>query len=75
VTSFGTPKEDSSPNVLLRITGCLYVEGLGYNLISVGKLDDKGITSIFRAETVELKIEPKTLIVGRGIRDREDSNL
>jgi hypothetical protein len=51
------------------------VEGLGYNLISVGKLDDKGITSIFRAETVELKIEPKNLIVGRGIRDREDSSL
>jgi hypothetical protein len=45
------------------------VEGLGYNLISVGKLADKGITSIFRAETVELKFEPKTLILGRGIRD------
>jgi hypothetical protein len=44
-------------------------------LISVGKLADKGITSIFRAETVELKIEPKTLILGRGIRDREDSSL
>jgi hypothetical protein len=53
----------------------LSVEELGYNLISVGKLADKGITSIFRAETVELKIEPKTLILGRVIRSREDSSL
>jgi hypothetical protein len=65
------PKQDGSPTVILRIT----VENLGYNLISVGKLADKGTTSIFRAETVELKIEPKTLILGRGVRDREDSSL
>jgi GAG-pre-integrase domain len=51
------------------------VEDLGYNLISVGKLADKGNTSTFRAETVELKIEPKTLILGGGIRNREDSSL
>jgi hypothetical protein len=51
------------------------VEDLGYDLISVGKLANKGITSIFRAETAELKIEPKNLILGRGIRDREDSSL
>jgi hypothetical protein len=44
-------------------------------LISVGKLADKGITSIFRAETVELNIEPKNLIFGKGIRDRKDSSL
>jgi GAG-pre-integrase domain len=69
------PKEDGSPTFILRITGCLYVEDLGYNLISVGKLADKGIASIFGAETVELKIEPKNLILGRGIRDREDSSL
>jgi GAG-pre-integrase domain len=69
------PKEDGSRAVILRITGCLYVENLGYNLISVGKLADKVITSIFRAETVEIKIEPKNIILGRGIRDREDSSL
>jgi hypothetical protein len=69
------PKEDGSPTVILRITGYLYVEDLGYNLISVGKLPDKGITSIFRAETVELKIELKSIILGGGIRDREDSSL
>jgi hypothetical protein len=51
------------------------VEDLGYNLISVGKLANKGFTSIFRTETAELKIEPKNLILGRGIRDREDSSL
>jgi hypothetical protein len=51
------------------------MEDLGYNLISVGKLADKGNTSIFRAETVKLKIEPKNLILGRGIRDREDASL
>jgi hypothetical protein len=51
------------------------VEDFGYNLISVGKLADKGITSIFRAETVELEIEPKNLILGRGIRDSEDWSL
>jgi hypothetical protein len=62
--------EDGSPTVILRITGCLYVEDLGLNIISVGKLADKGISSIFRAETVELKIEPKTFIFGRGIRHR-----
>jgi gag-polypeptide of LTR copia-type len=41
------PEEDGSPTVILRITGCLYVEDLGYNLISIGKLADKGITSNF----------------------------
>jgi hypothetical protein len=65
------------PTVILRITACFYIYmyDLGYNLISVGKLADKGIISIFRAETVELKIEPKNLILGRGIRDRENSRL
>jgi hypothetical protein len=61
------PNEDGSLIVNLRITGCLYVKDLGYNLISVGKLADKGITSIFRAETVELKIEPKNPIFGKKI--------
>jgi GAG-pre-integrase domain len=51
------------------------VEDLGYSLISVGKLADKGLTSIFRAEAVELNIEPKKLILGSGIRDRDDSSL
>jgi hypothetical protein len=51
------------------------VEDRGYNLISIGKLADKGVTSIFRAEAVELKIEPKNLILGRGIRDPEDWSL
>jgi hypothetical protein len=59
------PKEYGSPTVMLRITGCLYVKDLGYHLISVGKLADKGITSIFRAETVELKIEPKNLFLAK----------
>jgi GAG-pre-integrase domain len=44
-------------------------------LISVGKLADNSIASIFRAESVELKIEPKTLILGKGIRDRADWGL
>jgi hypothetical protein len=61
--------------LILRISGCLYVEDLGYNLISVGKLANKGIASIFRAHTVELKTGPKTLILDKGIRDREDSSL
>jgi hypothetical protein len=66
VTSFwNSPKEDDSPTVILRNTGCLYVEDLGYNLISVGKLANKGIASIFRAHTVELKTEPKPLIIGK----------
>jgi hypothetical protein len=53
----------------------LYLEDRGYNLISIGNLADKGVTSIFRAEAVELKIEPKNLIIGRGIRDPKDSSL
>jgi hypothetical protein len=68
------PEEDGSPTVILRITGCLYVKDLGCNLISVGKLADQGNTSILRAETVDLKIEPEILILGTGIRDREDSS-
>jgi hypothetical protein len=51
------------------------LEDLGYNLISVDKLADKDITSIFRAETVELNIYPKTHILGRGIPDHKDSSL
>jgi hypothetical protein len=49
------PNEDGSLTVNLRITGCLYVKDLRYNLISAGKLADKGITSTFRAETVGTK--------------------
>jgi hypothetical protein len=41
------PREDGSPTVILLITGCLYVEDHGYTLISVGKLADEGILSIF----------------------------
>jgi hypothetical protein len=70
-----TEKDDGNPAVILRITGCMYVEDLGYNLIAVGKLADKGITLIFRAETVELKIEAETHILGKRIRDREDASL
>jgi hypothetical protein len=69
------PKEDGSPTVILRITGCLYVEVLEYNLISAGKLAGKGNTSILRAGTVDLDIEPKIFILGTGLRDREDSSL
>jgi hypothetical protein len=69
------PNEGGSLTVNVRTTGCLYVKDLEYNLISVGKLADKGINSIIRADTVELKIEPKTPILGKGIRDREDSSL
>jgi hypothetical protein len=41
----------------------------------VGKLADLGIPSIFRAETVGLEIEQKSIILGKGIRAREDSSL
>jgi GAG-pre-integrase domain len=51
------------------------MEDLVYTLISVDKLAYKGITSIFWAETMEVKIEPKTLILGKGIRDHEDPSL
>jgi hypothetical protein len=69
------PREDGSPTVILRITGCLYVEDLRHHLISVGKFADKDSTSIFRADAVELNIKPKNLILGNGIRNREDSSL
>jgi hypothetical protein len=68
-------KGHGSPAVILSITGCLYVENLGKNFISVKNLADKGFTSIFRAGTVGLTVEPKNLILGRGMRDREDSSL
>jgi hypothetical protein len=35
-----------SPAVVLRITGCIYVDDPQQNFTSVGKLADKGITSI-----------------------------
>jgi hypothetical protein len=55
------PKEDGSPTVILLITGCLYVEDLGYNFISVGKLADKGITSFFGQRRWNLILSRKTL--------------
>jgi hypothetical protein len=57
------PKEDGSPTVILRITGCLYVEHLEYILILVGKLADKGITSIFRQRRWNLRLSRKTLFL------------
>jgi hypothetical protein len=57
------PNEYGSPTVILRITGCLYVEDLGYNLVSVGKLADKGSTTIFGRRRWNLRLSRTSLFL------------
>lgn len=60
-------------NVNIRLTHVLYIPGLGYNLVSVGRLADKGIESLFRSKDVELRHQSSGMIVGYGIRDGDTS--
>ena len=58
----------------IRLHNVLYVPSMAYNLVSIGRLADNGIESLFRREDVLLKLETNNITVGRGIRD-PDSKL
>ena len=55
-------------NVRLTITNCLFAPDLGYNLVSVGRLADKYIRSVFDADNVSLSMM-SGLHVGYGTRE------
>lgn len=54
--------------VNLRITECLLAPDLGYNLVSVGRLADKGIRSTFDVNRMSLSMDSGTF-VGTGVRE------
>ena len=60
-------------NVKLRLIGCIYAPDLGYNLISVGCMADKGIKTSFTKEIVTLELldsaSNSTIHIGEGVRD------
>lgn len=53
----------------VRLTEVLHVPSLGFNLVSVGRLADKGISSHFRRHDVQLTFETKSFLLGAGHRD------
>lgn len=55
----------------IRLTSVLLIPGLGYNLVSVGRLADNGIDSKFRRKDVVLTLENDGLLIGTGTRDDE----
>ena len=59
--------------VRLTISNCLFAPDLGYNLVSVGRLADKGIRSTFDADGVKLS-KVSGLHIGQGVRE-SDSGL
>lgn len=58
--------------VRLTLTNCLYAPDLGYNLVSVGRLADKGISSVFDKTSVCLSL---TSVMHVGVGTREDCGL
>lgn len=56
-------------NADIRLTKVLLIPGLGYNLVSVGRLADNGIESLFRKDDVMLKLKSQNFVVGHGTRD------
>ena len=54
---------------MVRLSNVLFIPGLGYNLVSVGKLADNGIESTFRKSDVVLQLSNKDFVVGHGSRD------
>lgn len=55
----------------IRLKEVLLISGLGYNLVSVGRLADNGIESLFRSGDVELRHKTKQMVVGHGVRVRK----
>ena len=55
----------------IRLKSVLFIPGLGYNLVSVGRMADNGIESLFRKKDVMLRHQEKEFVVGFGTRDDE----
>lgn len=56
-------------NFDIRLKRALHIPGLGYNLVSVGRLADNGICSFFKSKDVELIRGTSRETVGSGYRD------
>lgn len=55
----------------IRLRNTFYVPGLGYNLVSMGRLADNGIESHFRRDDVQLMLESDGFVIGTGERDND----
>lgn len=53
----------------IRLSDVLYVPSMSFNLVSVGRLSDKGIESHFRRHDLQLTLETDGFIIGSGQRD------
>ena len=58
-------------HVNLRLSDVLLVPGLGYNLVSVGQMCDKGVNSSFDSGHVHLSRASDGMEIGSGHRDRQ----
>jgi hypothetical protein len=58
-----------SENANISLTGVFFVPDLGFNLVSVGRLADKGITSTFKKAFANLQVAESGFDIGSGIRD------
>jgi GAG-pre-integrase domain len=56
-------------NANIRLTGVYLVPDLGFNLASVGRLADKGITATFNKGFVTLQVAESGFDIGSGTRD------
>jgi hypothetical protein len=56
-------------NANIRLTGVYFVPDLGFNLVSVGRLADKGITATFNKSCVTLQVAESGFDIGSGTRD------
>ena len=62
----------SFENANLRLTDVLLVPEMGYNLVSCGRLADKGIESRFSIESVSLVLVEKEFLIGSGCRQERN---
>ena len=62
----------SFENANLRLTDVLLVPEMGYNLVSCGRLADKGIESRFSSESVSLILVEKEFLIGSGCRQERN---
>jgi hypothetical protein len=56
-------------NANIRLTGVYFVPDLGFNLVSVGRLADKGITTSLNKLCVTLHVAQSGFNIGNGTRD------
>ena len=58
-------------NANIRLKDVLYIPDLGYNLVSTGRMADKGIWSLFRSTDVVLILASENMYIGAGARNPE----